>query len=81
MPHQIIKHNKFCLNKYLLIEKTKCKKKKPFGKFLNCHSVERAKFRGSHVIVGLVGLVSFYYCAFVGISWVQNIFSWEFRGS
>ena len=44
-----------------------------------------AKFRWSHAIVGLVpschrafvGPKSF----FVGTSWVQNIFSWVFRGS
>ena len=44
--------------------------------FLEC-----GKFRGSRAIVGLVGLVPSCYRAFVGNSWVQNFFSWVFRGS
>ena len=39
------------------------------------------KFHGSRAIVGLVGLVPSWHRAFVGISWVQNFFSWVFRGS
>ena len=40
--------------------------------------IECAKFRGSRVVVGLVGLVP---SCLLGISWVQNIFLWVFRGS
>ena len=36
--HQIIQRNKFCLNKYLLLE-TRCKKKRLCEKFINCYSV------------------------------------------
>ena len=47
---------------------------------------ECAKFRGSRAIVGLVGLVPWclrgYFVGsklfLVGISWVQNIFSWVY---
>ena len=49
---------------------------------------ECAKFHGSCATVGLVGLLPRCYCAFVGpkcflvgISWVQNFFSWVFSGS
>ena len=38
MRHEIIQRNKFCLNKYLLIE-TKCKRNRLFEKFINCYSV------------------------------------------
>ena len=41
---------------------------------------ESAKFHGSCAIVALVGLVSSLHRDFVGISWVQNFFSWLFRG-
>ena len=50
--------------------------------------IECAKFGGSRVIMGLVGLVPPYHRAFVGpkiflvgISWVSNFFSWVFRKS
>ena len=42
--------------------------------------MECAKFRGSRAIVGLVGLVLWCSCAFVGISWIQKFFSWVFVG-
>ena len=45
------------------------------------HNSECAKFRRSGAIMGFVGLVPSRHCAFVGISWVQNIFSSVFRGS
>ena len=52
------------------------------------HLDECAKFRGSRAIVCLMGPVSPCHRALmgskiflVGISWVQNIFSWVFCGS
>ena len=41
---------------------------------------ECAKFRGSRAIMSLVGLVPSCHRFFVGISWVQNFFSWVFHG-
>ena len=51
-----------------------------FWRSYDVHSiyVECAKFCGSCAIVVLLGVVPSYYHAFVGISWVQNIFSWVF---
>ena len=47
-----------------------------------CHDrIECAKFGGSGAIVGLVNLVPPCHHVFVGILWVQNIFSWAFCGS
>ena len=50
-----------------------------FSHHSECNS-KYVKFRGSRTIVDRVGLVPFCHRAFVGISWVQNIFSWVFRG-
>ena len=49
-------------------------------KYKNRIVKECAKFPGSRAIVGIVGLVPSFNHAFLGISWVENFFSWVFRG-